>query len=69
MKNSTVLLGWTLYVLSWYFSSLGLGFVAGFIARIIGLPETFTMPVSVIIVLTTNFFAYKWSVSKIVDNY
>ena len=66
MKNSTVLLWWFLYQLVGILVAMGLGFVSGLIAGIVGLPEIFAMPVILIGALTTNFFVYRWSVNKLI---
>ena len=68
MKNSTVLLWWFLYQLVGILAAMGFGFVAGLIAGILGLPEIFAMPVVLIGALTTNFFVFKCSVSKIAES-
>ena len=68
MKNSTILLWWFLYQLVGILAAMGFGFVAGLIAGILGLPEIFAMPVVLIGALTTNFFVFKWSVSKIAES-
>ena len=68
MKNSTVLLWWFLYQVVGILAAMGLGFVTGLIAGILGLPEMFAMPVVAIGALTTNFFVYKWSVNKIAQS-
>ena len=68
MKNSTVLLWWFLYQLVGILAAMGFGFVAGLIAGIFSLPELIAMPIILIGALTTNFFVYKWSVSKIVES-
>ena len=66
MKNSTVLLWWFLYQLVGILVAMGLGFVSGLIAGIVGLPEIFAMPIILIGALGTNFFVYRWSVNKLV---
>jgi len=68
MKNSTVLLWWFLYQLVGMLAAIGIGFVSGLIAGILGLPEIFAMPVVLIGALTTNFFVFRWSVNKIMDS-
>jgi len=68
MKNSTVLLWWFLYQLVGILAAMGIGFVTGLIAGIIGLPELLAMPIILVGALTTNFFVYKWSVSKLCDS-
>ena len=68
MKNSTVLLWWFLYQLVGMLAAAGIGFVTGLIAGIIGLPETFAMPVILIGALTTNFFVFKWAAGKIYNS-
>ena len=65
MKNSTVLLWWFLYQLVGVLAAGGFGFVSGFIAGFVGLPEIFAMPVILVGALTTNFFVYRWSVNKL----
>ena len=65
MKNSTVLLWWFLYQLVGMLSAGVIGFVSGFIAGFVGLPEIFAMPVILVGALTTNFFAFRWSVNKL----
>ena len=67
MKNSTVLLWWFLYQLVGMLATIGIGFVTGLIAGILGLPEIFGMPVVLIGALTTNFFVFKWAVNKLND--
>jgi hypothetical protein len=47
---------------------MGLGFVSGLIAGIVGLPEIFAMPVILIGALTTNFFVFKWAAGKIYNS-
>ena len=66
MKNSTVLLWWFLYQLVGILAAMGLGFVSGLIAGIVGLPEIFAMPIILIGALGTNFFVYRWSVNKLI---
>lgn len=68
MKNSTVLLWWFLYQVVGVLAAMGIGFVTGLIAGILGLPEIFAMPVVLIGALTTNFFVFRWSVNKIMDS-
>tara|TARA_R100000152_G_C6780011_1_gene212273 strand:- start:180 stop:386 length:207 start_codon:yes stop_codon:yes gene_type:complete len=68
MKNSTVLLWWFLYQLVGILAAMGFGFVAGLIAGIFSLPELIAMPIILIGALTTNFFVFKWSVSKIAES-
>lgn len=68
MKNSTVLLWWFLYQVVGVLAAMGIGFVTGLIAGILGLPEIFGMPVVLIGALTTNFFVFRWSVNKIMDS-
>jgi len=68
MKNSTVLLWWFLYQLVGILAAMGIGFVTGLIAGIIGLPELLAMPIILVGALTTNFFVYKWSVNKLCDS-
>ena len=68
MKNSTVLLWWFLYQVVGILAAMGIGFVTGLIAGILGLPEIFGMPVVLIGALTTNFFVFRWSVNKIMDS-
>jgi len=67
MKNSTVLLWWFLYQVVGILAAMGIGFVTGLIAGIIGLPELLAMPIILVGALTTNFFVYKWSVKKITE--
>ena len=68
MKNSTVLLWWFLYQVVGILAAMGIGFVTGLIAGIIGLPELLAMPIILVGALTTNFFVYKWSVKKIMES-
>lgn len=68
MKNSTVLLWWFLYQLVGVLAAGGIGFVSGFIAAMIGLPEIAAMPIIFIGALTTNFFVFKWSVNKLINS-
>jgi len=68
MKNSTVLLWWFLYQVVGILAAMGIGFITGLIAGILGLPEIFAMPVVLIGALTTNFFVFRWSVNKIMDS-
>lgn len=68
MKNSTVLLWWFIYQVVGILAAMGIGFVTGLIAGIVGLPEIFAMPVVLIGALTTNFFVFRWSVNKIMDS-
>ena len=69
MKNSTVLLWWFLYQLVGVLSAGGFGFVGGLIFGMLGLPELLAMPIIlIIVVLTTNFFVYKWSVNKLINS-
>jgi len=68
MKNSTVLLWWFLYQVVGILAAMGIGFVTGLIAGIIGLPELLAMPIILVGALTTNFFVYKWSVNKLCDS-
>ena len=65
MKNSTVLLWWFLYQLVGILAAGGFGFVGGLIFGMLGLPELLAMPIIVIGALTTNFFAFRWSVNKL----
>ena len=68
MKNSTVLLWWFLNQVVGILAAMGIGFITGLIAGILGLPEIFAMPVVLIGALTTNFFVFRWSVNKIMDS-
>ena len=68
MKYSTVLLWWFLYQVVGILAAMGIGFITGLIAGILGLPEIFAMPVVLIGALTTNFFVFRWSVNKIMDS-
>ena len=67
MKTSTVLLWWFLYMVVGTLAAMVGGFVFGFVAGILSLPELPMMVILFPVLFYINFIVYRWSVNKIVD--
>jgi len=74
METKKVLLWWFLYKVVGTLAGAGIGlvggFVGGFFAAILGLPEAFQALIITAIVVCAaiaNFFIFKWAVGKIIE--
>tara|TARA_R100000315_G_scaffold48150_1_gene22598 strand:+ start:16739 stop:16945 length:207 start_codon:yes stop_codon:yes gene_type:complete len=68
MKNSTVLLWWFLYMLVGTLAAMAGGFVFGFVAGLLSLPELPMLVILFPVLFYINFAVYRWSVNKIIES-
>tara|TARA_S200002703_G_scaffold36964_1_gene32138 strand:+ start:2304 stop:2531 length:228 start_codon:yes stop_codon:yes gene_type:complete len=75
METKKLVLWWFLYQVLGVLASVGIGFVGGFFGgffgAMFGLPDSFAILVMIVVIICasiSNFFIFKWSVNKLIEN-